>query len=111
MPVPLRSIPAPPLPPAPAATIAAATAPTAAAREPLNQPTFPCLPRRSLAEAGPLQNSAKAVKWYTKAAESFRKEAENDDPDAQWRLGLMYHSGQGVTKNEAEAQKWYLESG
>jgi TPR repeat protein len=57
------------------------------------------------------KDTAESGKWYLKAAESFRKEAENDDPDAQWRLGLMYHSGQGVTKNEAEAQKWYLESG
>jgi len=43
--------------------------------------------------------------------ESFRNKAELGNVDAQWRLGLMYHSGQGVTKSEAEAQKWYLESG
>jgi len=40
------------------------------------------------------------VKWY-------RKAAEQDYADAQWRLGLCYHKGQGVPQDDAEAMHWY----
>ncbi len=33
--------------------------------------------------------------------------AEQGNPTAQYRLGVMYDSGFGVTRDEAEAMKWY----
>lgn len=38
---------------------------------------------------------------------SFRKPAEQGDAGAQFRLGLMYYLGQGVTQDYAEAVRWY----
>lgn len=37
----------------------------------------------------------------------LRKFAEEGDPDAQYRLGAMYHAGGPVTRDMAEAVKWY----
>jgi TPR repeat protein len=42
----------------------------------------------------------KAVKWY-------RKAAERNDAEAQFKLGWCYERGQGVAKDEVEAVKWY----
>ena len=41
----------------------------------------------------------------TLAAE--RKAAEQGDADAQYNLGFMYATGDGVIKDAAEAVKWY----
>ena len=41
------------------------------------------------------------------AAKTFRKLAEQGDPDAQTNLGFMYDEGQGVLQDYAEAVKWY----
>ena len=43
---------------------------------------------------------AKAMKYSRIAAERGNTTAMND-------IGLMYHNGQGVTKNEVESAKWY----
>ena len=43
---------------------------------------------------------------YTRAYRGFRALAEKGNVDAQFRLGLMYDTGEGVTKNDAEALKW-----
>ena len=40
----------------------------------------------------------------------FRKAAEQGNAKAQRHLGLMYHEGQGVTRNYAEALKWLRKS-
>ena len=45
-----------------------------------------------------------AVKWY-------RKAAEQGDTQAQRNLGIMYSSGSGVVKDEAEAVKWWRKAG
>jgi len=37
----------------------------------------------------------------------LRKKAEAGDAGAQFNLGLMYHFGQGVPKDEKEAAKWW----
>jgi hypothetical protein len=37
----------------------------------------------------------------------YSKTAGQGDPVEQNHLGYMYRNGQGVTKNEAEAVKWY----
>ena len=43
---------------------------------------------------------AKAVYWYTRAA-------EQGHADAQTSLGIMYYDGLGVSRNYAEAAKWF----
>ena len=44
---------------------------------------------------------------YALAAELIRPYAEQGDPEAQFKLGRMYQEGQGVSKDQAEAVKWY----
>ena len=36
-----------------------------------------------------------------------KKDAESGDAMAQYNLGVMYHSGEGVPQDHAEAAKWY----
>lgn len=43
---------------------------------------------------------AEAVKWSHKAA-------NQGDVDAQFRLGMCYNAGEGVTKDLVEAAKWW----
>ena len=49
--------------------------------------------------AGAVENKAKAVKWY-------RRAAEQGNVDAQYSLGDMYARGDGVPEDDAEAVKW-----
>jgi TPR repeat protein len=46
------------------------------------------------------KDSAKAVKWY-------RKAADQSNVQAKTALGYCYATGQGVAKDDAEAVKWY----
>jgi hypothetical protein len=46
------------------------------------------------------QDRAEAAKWYRRAAEQGRA-------NAQYNLGRMYATGQGVPKDEAEMVKWW----
>ena len=39
--------------------------------------------------------------------DTVRQAAEQGDADAQFYLGVMYASGQGVPEDDAEAVKWY----
>lgn len=48
-----------------------------------------------------------ACRRYGQAAKWFREAAELGDPAAQFNLGVLYETGQGVTQNYAEAVKWY----
>ena len=45
------------------------------------------------------KDEAKAVEWYTKAA-------EQGDKDAQYALALCYQNGTGIAKDEAQAKDW-----
>lgn len=49
-------------------------------------------------------------KDYVKALYWYKKAAEQNQPIALYRLGVMYELGQGVEKDEKEAFKWYLKS-
>lgn len=50
------------------------------------------------------------AKQYERAFETFKLIAENDDhPDAQFNLAIMYHQGMGTKKNIHEAVRWYEE--
>ena len=44
---------------------------------------------------------------YETAAREYRALAENNDPAAQFGLGLLYHFGEGVPQDHAEAARWY----
>ena len=46
---------------------------------------------------------AKAVEWYTKAA-------EQGNAEGQWRLGNCYCSGNGVEKDDTKAVEWYTKA-
>ncbi len=50
--------------------------------------------------SGVEQDGAKAVEWYTKAADL-------GDTDAMFWLGSMYESGEGVEQDGAKAIEWY----
>ena len=39
--------------------------------------------------------------------DAYRKEAEQGRADAQYSLGVCYANGEGVTKDEKEAVKWF----
>ena len=47
---------------------------------------------------------------FGEAANWLREAAEQGDPAAQFNLGMLYETGQGVPQNYAEAVKWYRES-
>lgn len=44
---------------------------------------------------------------FDRAVSIWRSLAEKGDPQAQFNLGLMYHSGLGLSQSENEAVKWY----
>lgn len=51
-----------------------------------------------------------ANKDYTRAAELFKKIAEQGHAEAQFYLGLMCEGGQGVTKDEQQAVSWWAKA-
>jgi len=53
---------------------------------------------------------ARRPQEYGEAAKWFREAAEQGDPAAQFNLGVLYETGQGVAQNFAEAVKWYHEA-
>jgi hypothetical protein len=52
------------------------------------------------------EDSAAATQWFR----WYRKSAEQGNADAQLNLGGMYHNGNGVLKDSAEAVKWFRKS-
>ncbi len=42
--------------------------------------------------------------------DDLRKLAEQGDPDAEWQLGILYHDGDGVPKDDAVAVRWFERS-
>ena len=53
------------------------------------------------------RNGEGVVRDPKKAAEWYRKAAEQGYADAQNNLGLLYAGGTGVVKDEAKAAEWY----
>ena len=64
----------------------------------------------SAKEASKIADEAYNAKDYAKALKYYQYAAENNDSHAQFRLGVMYSMGKGVTQNYAVAMKWYLKS-
>jgi len=44
---------------------------------------------------------------YATAYRLYKPLAEQGDASSQFKLGIMYHNGRGVPKDNAEAAKWY----
>jgi uncharacterized protein len=65
-----------------------------------------------VAAAGPFENAVAAYQRgdYATALKLWHLLAENGDADAQFHLGVMYESGQGVLRNDADAIKWYRQA-
>ena len=63
----------------------------------------------TFALAGPLEDGQAA--WneghFAKAMEILRPLADAGNPAAQYRVGWMYDTGQGVPEDIAEADKWF----
>ena len=45
--------------------------------------------------------------WPTKAAKWYRKAAEQGNVNAQYQMGIYYHSGSGVRQDDAVAVTWF----
>ena len=54
-------------------------------------------------EDGVTEDKAKAIEWFTKAAEAGQS-------DAQYGLALMYDEGDGVPEDNAKAIEWYTKA-
>ena len=59
--------------------------------------------------AGPLEDGMEAYqeKDYLKALQVWRPLAQAGDPEAQYRIGVLYAEGKGVAPNDAEAALWF----
>jgi len=64
------------------------------------------------AYAGPLEDGEAAFKReeYTTALKILRPLAEQGDPEAQWIVGGLFISGDGVPEDLKEAEKWWRKS-
>ena len=62
-----------------------------------------------LAHAGDAESAFIAAEAgdYTTAMAQWNTLAQSGNPEAQFNLGLMYHSGLGGSMNEHEAVNWY----
>jgi len=65
---------------------------------------------KSFLRLGMLYEGEAIKKDDVEAAKMYRQAAEMNDPEAQFRLGLMYEEGRGVEKNFDEAVFWYRKS-
>ena len=50
---------------------------------------------------------ASPVMYAAEDLKSLKSKAELGDPDAMNKIGVIYHNGQGVKRNYAEAMSWY----
>jgi len=64
--------------------------------------------RSPSASSGAAQNASPVFQFSTTSVEQLRKRAErSEDPEAQYELGLRYHSGDGVPQSDADAVLWF----
>ncbi|HEV2691101.1 MAG TPA: GAF domain-containing protein, partial [Bryobacteraceae bacterium] len=62
---------------------------------------------QSAATAASTQNAARPLKDQD-SPEAVRKLADAGDADAQWRMGVRYHTGDGVRQDDTQAVQWFL---
>ncbi len=74
--------------------------------------TFSLISLVNLAHGTSLQEAKSAIeaKNYKKAYEIYQSLAQEGDAKAQYNLGLMYASGDGVKYDLAQAANWYKKS-
>lgn len=65
------------------------------------------LGRKLMFADGAPRDAEKGKEWFRKAYEGFRAAAEKGSADGQFRVGEMYASGRGVTKDERIAFEWW----
>lgn len=54
--------------------------------------------------------SVGASKTRPVSPQALRLQAEQGDAEAQWKLGVLYHSGDSFPQDDAQAVQWYLRS-
>ena len=52
--------------------------------------------------------SATGRSAQTKSLADLRKLADQGDADAQWQMGVRYHNGENVPRDDAQAMQWFL---
>jgi len=45
---------------------------------------------------------------HAKSLEDLRKLADQGDADAQWQMGVRYHNGEDVPRDDVQAMQWFL---
>ena len=63
-------------------------------------------PNISPVSAASLQNAADR-QAHPISPEDLRKRADQGDADAQWQLGILYHDGGVVAKDDTQAVQWF----
>ena len=64
---------------------------------------------RFYAESGG-SDTSESIRWYRKAFEGLRHEAEAGNGKAMHILGVMYAFGRGVTKDKEQARRWLTQA-
>ena len=66
--------------------------------------------RQSAVEAASTVSRQNAIDHDAKANPlgSLRSLADRGDADAQWQMGVRYHNGEGVPRDDAQAMQWFL---
>jgi hypothetical protein len=75
----------------------------------------PQVSQRSLAEGNETvsmqrtaERSSAEQRAQAKSLPELRKLADQGDADAQWQMGLHYHNGEDVPRDDAQAMQWFL---
>ena len=70
----------------------------------------PQVSRRSAVDAASTVSQPSAIDHDAQAnsLRSLRKLADRGDADAQWQMGVRYHNGEGVPRDDAQAMQWFL---
>jgi hypothetical protein len=71
----------------------------------LNAPTATSPPTVASAASTP---SAAIASGKPNTLEQLRTLAERGDADAQWNLGVRYHTGDGLPQDDAQAVQWFV---
>ena len=60
--------------------------------------------------AGPMEDGAEAYRYgdFAGAMAAWRPLAESGDAAAQFNVGILHDVGQGVSRDQAEAARWYM---
>jgi len=62
-------------------------------------------PNASVSRASWQGTASRRTQHYS--ARDLQLVAEQGDPEAQWDLGILYHNGEGVPQDDAQAANWF----